>query len=91
MTDYQNTYQDNFSMSDTEKKKKKKKHTKWSEFKANLNKMTKNYVPTKFYKPKDSHPGVTCQIKRLINKKYRLYAKLKQNRSNTNIKATFKF
>ena len=83
MKDYQNTYQDNFSTSDT--------NTKWSQFKATLNKMIGKYVPTKFCKPKDDHPWVTRQIKRLMDKRDRLYAKLKQNRSNSNIKAKFKF
>ena len=37
MKDYQNTYQVNFSTSDT--------NTKWSEFKTTLNKMTGNMSP----------------------------------------------
>ena len=66
-------------------------NTKWSEFKKTLNKMTEKFVPTKLCKPKDGHPWVTREIKRLMNKRDRLYAKIKQNRSNSNFKAKFKF
>ena len=40
-------------------------------------------------KPKDGHPWVTCSIKRLINKRDRLYSKYKQDRSNSTLKLKF--
>ena len=82
MEEYQDTFHEKTTSSDT--------NTKWSEFKKTLNIMTEKYVPTKFCKPKDGHPWVTREIKRLMNKRDRLYAKIKQNRSNSNLKAKFK-
>ena len=64
-------------------------NTKWTEFKNALNNLTAKYVPTKMCKPKDGHPWVTCSIKRLINKRGRLYSKYKQNRSNSTLKLKF--
>ena len=40
-------------------------------------------------KPKYGHPWVTCSIKRLINKRDRLYSKYKQDRSNSTLKLKF--
>ena len=68
MDDYQATFCEKTSSSDT--------NTKWSEFKETLNKMTEKFVPTKLCKPKDGHPWVTREIKRLMNKRDRLYAKI---------------
>ena len=82
MGKYQKDFFNNFSESDT--------NTKWIEFKKRLNQMTEKFIPSKFCKPKDSHPWVTRQIKRLMNKRDKLYAKLKQNRSNPNIQTKFK-
>ena len=64
-------------------------NTKWKEFKGSLSKITETYVPTKLCKPKDGHPWVTLEIKRLMHKRDRLYSKHKQNRSNPNIKHKF--
>ena len=73
MKAYHQTYLENHSSCDT--------NTKWTEFKNALNNLTEKYVPTKMCKPKDGHPWVTCSIKRLINKRDRLYSKYKQERS----------
>ena len=81
MRHYQQTYQEKTLNCDT--------NSKWKEFKDSLNKLTEKYVPTKFCKPKDGHPWVTSVIKRLMHKRDRLYSKLKQNRSNPNIKTKF--
>ena len=81
MGNYQKSFHDHVSGSDT--------NTKWVEFKKALNKLTEKFIPTKFCKPKDSHPWVTREIKRLMNKRDRLYAKIKQNRSNPNLKTKF--
>lgn len=81
MRAYQSTYQ--------EKVKNCNTNSKWKEFKDSLNNLTQKYVPTKLCKPKDGHPWVTLEIKRLMHKRDRLYSKHKQNRSNPNIKAKF--
>ena len=81
MKQYQQTYQEKTQNYDT--------NTKWKEFKGSLNKLTEKYVPTKLCKPKDGHPWVTSEIKRLMHKRDRIYSKYKQNRSNPNIKNKF--
>ena len=81
MKAYHQTYLENHSSCDT--------NTKWTEFKNTLNNLTEKYVPTKMCKPKDGHPWVTCSIKRLINKRDRLYSKYKQDRSNSTLKLKF--
>ena len=82
MKDYQNVYHKEASGSDT--------NTKWTKFKKALNTMTDKFVPTKFCKPKESQPWITREIKRQMNKRDKLYAKIKQNRSNPNLKEKFK-
>ena len=82
MRDYQNVYHSQVAGSDT--------NTKWTEFKKTLNNMTEKFIPTKFCKPKESQPWVTREIKRQMNKRDKLYAKIKQNRSNPNLKEKFK-
>ena len=77
MSDYQQVYHNQVTGSDT--------NTKWTEFKKALNQMTEKFIPTKFCKPKESQPWVTREIKRQMNKD-KLYAKIKQNRSNPNLK-----
>ena len=81
MKAYHQTYLENHTSCDT--------NTKWTEFKNALNNLTEKYVPTKMCKPKDGHPWVTCSIKRLINKRDRLYSKNKQDRSNSTFKLKF--
>ena len=82
MSDYQQVYHNQVTGSDT--------NTKWTEFKKALNQMTEKFIPTKFCKPKESQPWVTREIKRQMNKRDKLYAKIKQNRSNPNLKEKFK-
>ena len=81
MKQYQQTY--------VEKTQNRNTNTKWKEFKGSLNKLTEKYAPTKLFKPKDGHPCVTLEIKRLMHKRDRLYSKHKQNRPNPNIKNKF--
>ena len=81
MKAYHQTFLENHSSCDT--------NTKWTEFKNTLNNLTEKYFPTKMCKPKDGHPWVTCSIKRLINKRDRLYSKYKQDRSNSTLKLKF--
>ena len=78
---YHQTYLENYSSCDT--------NTKLTEFKHALNNITGIYVPTKMCKPKDGHPWVTRNIKRLLNKRARLCSKYKQDRSNVNLKSKF--
>ena len=81
MRNYQQTYKEKSLNYDS--------NSKWKEFKNSLNELTEKFIPTKICKPKDGHPWITSEIKRLIHKRDRLYCKYKQNRSNPNIKSKF--
>ena len=64
-------------------------NSKWNLFKYTLNKLSDKFIPTKLCRPKDGHPWIDNSIKRLMQKRDKLYARYKSDRTNYNIKSKF--
>ena len=62
---------------------------KWNLSKKALYDLSEKIIPTKLCRPKDGHRWVNNDIKRLMRKCDKLYAKLKSNRLNNLIKTKF--
>ena len=57
----------------------------WDSFKSELDQLSLTHIPTKMTKPRVDLPWLTNDIKRIIHKRDKMYAKIKNSKVNLNL------